>query len=95
MLIPDEAVAERPGAEVRLRGRRREPRALPAVTVGPLHDGLRVVREGLTPDDRVIVSGVQRVRPDVAVDAEERTPEDRRAQPTAATARSRREPAAG
>lgn len=41
------------------------------VTLGPLVDGLRVVREGLTPDDRVIVAGVQRAKPDLLVDAHE------------------------
>ena len=33
-----------------------------AVTLGPLDDGLRVIREGLKPDDRVIVDGLQRAR---------------------------------
>ena len=32
------------------------------VVLGPLDDGLRVVREGLKPDDRVIVDGLQRAR---------------------------------
>jgi hypothetical protein len=40
------------------------------VTVGPLIDGLRLVREGLGPDDLVIVNGLQRVRPGARVDAE-------------------------
>jgi multidrug efflux system membrane fusion protein len=39
-----------------------------AVTLGPLVDGLRVVRDGLGPGDRVIVNGLQRVRPGVKVD---------------------------
>lgn len=43
-----------------------------AVTLGPLIDGLRVVREGLTADDRVVISGMQRLRPDTMVVAEER-----------------------
>ncbi len=33
------------------------------VEVGPLVDGLRIVRSGLAPTDRVIISGLQRVRP--------------------------------
>ena len=41
-----------------------------AVTTGPLIDGLRVVRDGLTARDSVIVSGLQRVRPGVKVDAQ-------------------------
>jgi RND family efflux transporter MFP subunit len=44
-----------------------------AVKVGPLVDGLRVVREGLTPDDRVVVRGLQRVHPGVKVDAQTET----------------------
>ncbi len=38
-----------------------------AVKLGPLHEGLRVVREGLTPADRVVVVGLQRVRPGAPV----------------------------
>ena len=33
-----------------------------AVELGPLDDGLRVVRTGLKPDDRVIIDGIQRAR---------------------------------
>jgi multidrug efflux system membrane fusion protein len=32
------------------------------VTLGPLDEGLRVVREGLNKDDRVVVDGLQRAR---------------------------------
>ena len=32
------------------------------VKLGPIVDGLRIVREGVAPDDRVIVNGLQRVR---------------------------------
>jgi membrane fusion protein, multidrug efflux system len=30
--------------------------------LGPLDEGLRVIREGLKPEDRVIVDGLQRAR---------------------------------
>jgi multidrug efflux system membrane fusion protein len=30
--------------------------------LGPLEQGLRVIREGLKPEDRVIVDGLQRAR---------------------------------
>jgi len=33
-----------------------------AVTLGPLDEGLRVIRDGLKADDRVIVDGIQRAR---------------------------------
>lgn len=39
------------------------------VTIGPLIDGLRVVRSGLTTGDRVIISGSQMVMPGVKVQA--------------------------
>jgi len=32
------------------------------VILGPLDEGLRVIREGLKADDRVVVDGLQRVR---------------------------------
>jgi membrane fusion protein, multidrug efflux system len=32
------------------------------VILGPLDEGLRVIREGLKPEDRVVVDGLQRVR---------------------------------
>ncbi|RKP55848.1 efflux RND transporter periplasmic adaptor subunit [Pararobbsia silviterrae] len=37
------------------------------VQLGPLHDGLRVVASGLKPGDRIVVNGLQRVRPGDAV----------------------------
>jgi len=39
-----------------------------AVTLGPIVDGLRVVRSGLEDGDLVVVNGLQRVRPGVKVD---------------------------
>ena len=59
------------------------------ITIGTLHDGLRVVSQGLTPADRVIISGVQRARPDAVVEPEEKTiapPSDDGAQPARAAA---------
>jgi RND family efflux transporter MFP subunit len=41
------------------------------VTIGPLHEGLRIVREGVTPEDRVVVAGIQRLRPGMTVVAED------------------------
>ena len=38
------------------------------VTLGPIVDGLRVVRSGLEAGDLVVVNGLQRVRPGVKVD---------------------------
>ena len=56
------------------------------VQVGPLVDGLRVIRDGLGPDDRIVVAGLQRVRPAQVVDAQPVTaPAVAAAAPTATT----------
>ncbi len=39
------------------------------VRIGPMIDGLRVVKEGLKPDEQVIVEGLLRVRPGIVADA--------------------------
>jgi RND family efflux transporter MFP subunit len=41
------------------------------VELGPIIDGLRVIRNGLQPEDWVIVNGVQRVRPGTKVDPQQ------------------------
>jgi len=41
------------------------------VTAGPLEDGLRIVREGLQPTDRVVINGLMAVRAGVSVKAQE------------------------
>jgi membrane fusion protein, multidrug efflux system len=38
--------------------------------IGPIIDGLRVVKEGLKPGEQIIVEGLMRVRPGVVVDAQ-------------------------
>src|SRR5216110_3456378 len=43
------------------------------VKIGPLVDGLRVVREGVMPEDWVVVAGLQRVGPGSKVDAQRET----------------------
>jgi multidrug efflux system membrane fusion protein len=39
------------------------------VALGPLHDDLRIVTKGLKPGERIVVSGLQRVRPNDTVKA--------------------------
>jgi len=50
------------------------------VTLGPLFEGLRIVQDGIGADDRIVVSGVQRARPGLAVETEERPPKQPRVQ---------------
>jgi multidrug efflux system membrane fusion protein len=40
------------------------------VTLGPVVDGLRVVREGLKPGEKIVVNGLQRVKPGALVQAQ-------------------------
>jgi len=40
-----------------------------AVTLGSMHEGLRVVEKGLKADDRVVMTGLQRIRPKMKVEA--------------------------
>ncbi|MBB3220537.1 efflux RND transporter periplasmic adaptor subunit [Pseudoduganella umbonata] len=44
--------------------------AVRQVTLGPLADGMRVVRSGLKPGEKIIVDGLQRVTPGAAVSAQ-------------------------
>jgi RND family efflux transporter MFP subunit len=58
------------------------------VKLGPLSEGLRVIREGLKPGERVIVAGIQRARPGITVKPQDTPPPGATANaaPTAATA---------
>ncbi|MGD9602630.1 MAG: efflux RND transporter periplasmic adaptor subunit, partial [Gammaproteobacteria bacterium] len=78
VLIPDVAiVSDQSRKLVMIVGPDNVIEARPVVP-GPLIDGLRVIREGLKPDDRVVVNGVQRARPGLPV-----TPEDTTIEPGA------------
>jgi len=54
------------------------------VTLGQLVGGLRVIKDGVGPDDRVIINGMARVRPGMKVTAQEPPPQA--GKPAAATA---------
>jgi membrane fusion protein, multidrug efflux system len=56
------------------------------VRLGPLVQGLRVVHDGLAPGDRVVVNGLQRVRPGLKVDTVAQAMDGGPAQTEAATA---------
>lgn len=70
MLVPDAAiVTDGPRKVVYVVGKDGAVAAKP-VQLGPIANGLRVVRTGLTPDDRVIINGLQRARPGQKVTAQ-------------------------
>ena len=62
MLVPDAAVATDQARRVVYVVAANGTVAPKPVQLGPLVDGLRVVRSGLAPTDRVIISGVQRIQ---------------------------------
>jgi RND family efflux transporter MFP subunit len=63
MLIPDSAVVTDAARKVAYVLARDGTVAARPVQLGPLLGDLRVIRTGLTPQDRVIIDGVQRARP--------------------------------
>jgi membrane fusion protein, multidrug efflux system len=62
LLIPDVAVATDQSRKIVFVVKPDDTVEARPVTLGPLDEGLRVIREGLKPDDRVIVNGIQRAR---------------------------------
>lgn len=63
LLVPDSAVATDQARKVVYVVARDGSVTPRPVQLGPLYDGLRVVRSGVGPNDRVIVAGLQRVMP--------------------------------
>lgn len=67
LLVPDSAVlTDQAGKMVLTIGTDGQPAPRP-VTVGPVIDGLRVIKAGLRPDERVIIRGYQRMMPGVPI----------------------------
>jgi multidrug efflux system membrane fusion protein len=69
LLVPDSAVVtDQAGKIVMTIGKNGQPQPVP-VTVGPVIDGLRVIRGGLAPDARVVIRGHQRIFPGAPIKA--------------------------
>ena len=62
MLVPDAAIATDQARRIVYVVARDGSVSPRPVQTGPLVDGLRVIRSGLRPDDRVIINGVQRIQ---------------------------------
>ena len=62
LLLPDTAIATDQSRKIVFVVKDDDTVEAKPVILGPLDDGLRVIREGLMPDDRVIVDGLQRAR---------------------------------
>jgi RND family efflux transporter MFP subunit len=73
ILVPDEAIASDQSQKYVFVVDGESKAKYRPVKIGPLVDGRRVVREGVTPADWVVVAGLQRVRPGLPVDAQRDT----------------------
>src|SRR4029079_1836654 len=62
LLLPDTAIATDQSRKIVFVVKDDNTVEAKPVVLGPLDDGLRVIREGLKPDDRVIVDGLRRPR---------------------------------
>jgi RND family efflux transporter MFP subunit len=67
LLVPDSAVQTDQARKIVMIANSDGSVSPHPVTVGPLIDGLRVVRSGITPADRVVIAGTQMVMPGVKV----------------------------
>jgi membrane fusion protein, multidrug efflux system len=81
LLLPDTAVATDQSRKIVLVVKDDDTVEARAVVLGPLDDGLRVIREGLKPDDKVIVDGIQRARVGAKVSPHEAKPADTKPAP--------------
>ncbi|MEO0922675.1 MAG: efflux RND transporter periplasmic adaptor subunit [Pseudomonadota bacterium] len=63
LLLPDEAVLSDQARKIVLVVDEEGVVEARVVELGPLHQGLRVIRSGIAGEDRVIVNGVLRARP--------------------------------
>ncbi|HXQ99982.1 MAG TPA: efflux RND transporter periplasmic adaptor subunit [Pseudomonas sp.] len=71
MLIKDEAVGTDLGKKFVLVVDKDNKAIYRSVDLGPKLEGLRIVRSGLAKDDRIVVSGLQRVRPGSPIDPQD------------------------
>lgn len=71
MLIKDEAVGTDLGKKFVLVVDKDNKAIYRSVDLGPKIEGLRIVRSGLAKDDRIVISGLQRVRPGSPIDPQD------------------------
>jgi RND family efflux transporter MFP subunit len=69
LLLPDSAVStDQAGKSVLTIGKKGQPVPV-SVTVGPVIDGLRVIKSGLSADAKVVIRGQQRIMPGMPIQA--------------------------
>jgi multidrug efflux system membrane fusion protein len=71
LLVPDGAVASDQSSKIVFTVADDGTVGTKLVELGPMVDGLRVIRSGLAPTDRIVIDGLQRARPGGKVKAED------------------------
>ena len=62
LLVPDTAIASDQSRKIVFVVKDDDTVEARPVTLGALDEGLRIIKDGLKPDDRIVVEGLQRVR---------------------------------
>ncbi len=70
LLVPDSAIASDQSSKIVFTVAEDGTVGAKRVELGPIVDGLRVIRSGLAPTDRIVIDGLQRARPGQKVTAE-------------------------
>ena len=71
LLLPDSAIASDQASKIVFTVADDGTVGTKRVELGPIVDGLRVIRSGLAPADRIVIEGLQRARPGQKVTAED------------------------
>jgi hypothetical protein len=71
LLVPDAAVASDQSSKIVFTVADDGTVGTKLVELGPIVDGLRVIRTGLAPTDRIVIDGIQRARPGSKVTAQD------------------------
>lgn len=72
-LIPDSAIVSDQASKIVFAVAEDGTVGVKKIELGPIIDGLRVVRSGLAPNDRIVIEGLARARPGQKVEAEDGT----------------------
>jgi membrane fusion protein, multidrug efflux system len=78
LLVPDSAIASDQSNKIAFAVDKDGLVSVKRLELGPIIEGLRVVRSGLQPSDRIVIDGIQRARPGAKV-----TPEEGKIEPVA------------
>jgi multidrug efflux system membrane fusion protein len=71
LLVPDGAIASDQSSKIVFTVADDGTVGTKLIELGPMVDGLRVIRSGLTPTDRIVIDGLQRARPGGKVTAQD------------------------